>query len=97
MSKKKTKTRIEKELTHHRLEHLEKSPAFTVKSSTSKDEARATSHNQNRSPQEPQIKKDLKATVIIIGSFVALVILLGVLTYQAGLLNPLLSNWGIKY
>ena len=99
MSKKKTKTRLEKEVTHHHLDHIAKN-TIVIRSeqpATAKAKDIRNTNSQAVSPQDLYIKKDLKSTLIIIGSFITIVVLLGLLTYLTGALNPILSHWGIKY
>ena len=99
MSKKKTKTRIEKELTHHRLEHLEKNAVIRVSSgsSESKNNDVLNTSKAIKSPLDIFIAKDLRSALIFIGIFVVIVIISGLVVYKTGLANPLLSRWNIKY
>jgi len=96
MSKKKTKTRIEKQLTTHHFEHIAKYNV-AVKDKTPTSTGTSQPRNRILSPQDALIAKDLRSTLIIIGVFVAAVTILGVIVYTTGILNPLLSHWDIKY
>lgn len=94
MSKKKTKTRVEKELTRHNLDHIAKN---TIVVKAEKSAIVAKSNKNSLSPQDAYIRKDLKNTIITIAIFVSLVAALGVITYTTGLLKPVLSIWNISY
>lgn len=96
MSKKKTKTRIEKQLTTHHFEHIAK---YNVVTKGEAPTSTGVTQPKSRalSPQDKLITKDLRSTLIIIGFFIAAVIILGLIVYSTGLLNPLLSRWDIKY
>jgi hypothetical protein len=96
MSKKKTKTRIEKSLTTHHLEHIAKNTVAAKTGVTGVSQAGATLQSA-KSPLDELITKDLKNTIILIGVFVLVIVALGIVVYTTGVFNPILSHWNIKY
>ena len=100
MSKKKIKTRQEKTVTRHHLDHIA-GQAIVIKSQPTNEVivSASTTKKQSKtvSPQDSYIKKDLRRTVLTIAIFVIIITALGIVTYTTNIFNPLLSHWNIEY
>jgi len=96
MSKKKTRSKVEKATVRHNFTHLKSQKVFQVKSDSSVAD-QPIQRKEDLSPQNKYIAKDLKLTSILIGSFIIGIAILGIIVYKTGLLSPLFGQFGIKY
>jgi predicted nucleic acid-binding Zn ribbon protein len=79
MSKKKTKTREDKIVKKHDFSHLTK-----TKTAAKVVEAEIVTNDDTKSPLDKEIKKDTRATLIIIGVFVLAIVALWLLVGRNG-------------
>lgn len=79
MSKKKQKTRTEKEITKHDFEHLTR-----TKTAAKVVEADVTSDKDPKSPLDKEIRGDLGSSLLIMGIFVVFIVALWLLIGKNG-------------
>jgi hypothetical protein len=96
MSKKKRKTRKEKETIVHKFSHAKTEVVAKVAENIN-EETGEKKPTVSKSNVAPYVMKDLKKVLIVTGSIIAFVMVVWILVYQTNLLNGIFDKLNIKY